>query len=55
MRSKERVKHNNILSKTTFPSVNEVSALGDERHRSLLETFKDAIETRIAGANTSRR
>jgi hypothetical protein len=26
----------------------EVSALGDERHRPLLETFKDAIETRIA-------
>jgi hypothetical protein len=39
----------NVISKTTFPKVaNEVGTLGDERHRGLLEMFKNAIETRIA-------
>jgi hypothetical protein len=39
----------NVISQTTFPKVaNEVGTLGDERHRGLLEMFKNAIETRIA-------
>jgi hypothetical protein len=39
----------NILSRTTFPLIiNEVSSLGDEKRRSLLEMFKNATETTIA-------
>lgn len=38
-----------VISKTTLPLViNEVSALGEDKYKHLLEMFKNAIETRIA-------
>jgi hypothetical protein len=42
-------KFGEVLSKSTYPiTVNEVGALNDDKHRSLVEMFKNAIETQTA-------
>jgi hypothetical protein len=49
-------KFGEVLSKSTYPiSVNEVGALNDDRHRPLVEMFKNAIETQTARSKFIRK
>jgi hypothetical protein len=49
-------KFGEVLSKSTYPIiVNEVGALNDDRHRPLVEMFKNAIETQTARSKFVRK
>ena len=49
-------KFGEVLSKSTYPIiVNEVGALNDDRHRPLVEMFKNAIETQTARSKFIRK
>lgn len=49
-------KFGEVLSKSTYPiTVNEVGALSDDKHRPLVEMFKNAIETQTARSKFVRK
>jgi hypothetical protein len=49
-------KFGEVLSKSTYPiTINEVGALNDDRHRPLVEMFKNAIETQTARSKFVRK